>query len=210
MDAGDSFGMSGAGISGVDPKAVFAAYADRLAGALKRLDFNAVERLARALRDCWASGRQVFLIGNGGSAGNAMHLANDYVYAVAKSPGCGLRAHGLAANPSVVTCLANDEGFDSIYAIQLAVMARPGDVLIAFSGSGNSPNILRALEEAKRIGMTSFAVLGYSGGKAKMLADVPIHVAIDDMQVSEDLQMAIGHMIMQWLATQRDSLRSLE
>jgi D-sedoheptulose 7-phosphate isomerase len=195
-------------MSGADPKAMFAAYADRLADALKRLDLDAVERLAQALKACWESGRQVFLVGNGGSAGNAMHLANDYVYALSKRPGSGIRAHGLAANPSVVTCLANDEGYDSIYAIQLAVMARPGDVLIAFSGSGNSPNILRALEEAKRIDMTSFAVLGYAGGKAKALADVAIHVAIDDMQVAEDLQMAVGHMIMQWLYTQRDSVRA--
>lgn len=195
-------------MSGADPKATFAAYADRLAGALKRLDLDAVEQLARALRGAWESGRQVFLVGNGGSAGNAMHLANDYVYALSKRPGSGIRAHGLAANPSVITCLANDEGYDSVYAIQLAVMARPGDVLIAFSGSGNSPNILRALEEARRIGMTSFAVLGYSGGKARALADVPIHVAIDDMQVAEDLQMAVGHMIMQWLHTQRDAVQA--
>lgn len=200
--------MSGVAMSGADPKAMFATYTDRLAGALKQLDLDAVERLAQALKSCWQSGHQVFLVGNGGSAGNAMHLANDYVYALSKRPGSGIRAHGLAANPSVVTCLANDEGYDSIYAIQLAVMARPGDMLIAFSGSGNSPNILRALEEAKRIGMTSFAVLGYSGGKAKALADVPIHVAIDDMQVAEDCQMAIGHMIMQWLHTQRDQVQA--
>ena len=147
-----------------------------------------------------------FLIGNGGSAGNAMHLANDFVYALSKRIGSGIRAHGLAANASVVTCLANDEGYDQIFSIQLAVMARPGDVLICFSGSGNSPNILRALEEARRIGMCSYAVLGFSGGKAKALADVPIHIAIDDMQVAEDLQMAVGHIIMQFLQTQRDAV----
>jgi D-sedoheptulose 7-phosphate isomerase len=104
----------------------------------------------------------------------------------------------------VITCLANDEGYDQIYSLQLAVMARPDDVLIAFSGSGNSPNILKALEEGKRIGMKSYAVLGYSGGKAKALADVPIHFAIDDMQIAEDAQMVVGHMIMQWLHAQRD------
>ena len=80
---------------------------------------------------------------------------------------------------------------------------REGDVLITFSGSGNSPNIVKALEEAKKIGMTSYAVLGYSGGKAKALADVPIHFAIDDMQISEDAQVIIGHMLMQWLYAQR-------
>lgn len=191
-----------------EAKAMFSAYADRLAAALKQVNFDAVEQLARALRACWESGRQVFLIGNGGSAGNAMHLANDYIYALSKRPGSGIRAHGLAANSSILTCLANDEGYESVYAIQLAVMARPGDVLIAFSGSGNSSNILRALEEARRIGMTSFAVLGYSGGKAKSLVDVPIHIAVDDMQVAEDLQLAIGHMVLQWLYSQRDTVRA--
>jgi D-sedoheptulose 7-phosphate isomerase len=83
-------------------------------------------------------------------------------------------------------------------------MARPEDVLIVFSGSGNSPNILKALEEAKRVGMRSYAVLGYSGGKAKALADVTIHFAIDDMQIAEDAQLIVGHMIMQWLHAQRD------
>jgi D-sedoheptulose 7-phosphate isomerase len=193
-------------MTGSDPKATFLGYTDRLSAALRQLDFDAVERLATDMQRCWQEGRQVFLVGNGGSAGNAMHLANDYVYAMSKRIGSGIRAHALASNPSIVTCLANDEGYETVYSIQLAVMARPGDLLIAFSGSGNSPNILRALEEARRIGMTSYAVLGFSGGRAKALADVPIHVAVDDMQVAEDLQMAVGHMIMQWLYSQRDAV----
>jgi D-sedoheptulose 7-phosphate isomerase len=190
-----------------DPQALFAGYTDRLSAALKQLDLAKVERLARHLLECWKTGNQVFLIGNGGSAGNANHLANDYVYALSKRIGSGIRAHGLSANSPIVTCLANDEGYDQIYSIQLAVMARPGDVLICFSGSGNSPNILRALEEAKRIGMVSYSVLGFSGGKAKAMTDVPIHVPVDDMQVAEDLQMAVGHMIMQWLYAMRDEVK---
>ena len=83
--------------------------------------------------------------------------------------------------------------------MQLAVQARKGDVLIALSGSGNSPNIVKALEQAKTMGMRSYAILGYSGGKAKSLADVAIHFAVDDMQISEDLQLIVGHMLMQWL-----------
>lgn len=185
---------------------LFAAYADRLSDALRRLDLGAVQRLAEALLACWREGRQVFLVGNGGSAGNAAHLANDYIYALSKRIGSGIRAHALAANASIVTCLANDEGYDQVFSAQLAVMARPGDVLIAFSGSGNSPNVLRALEEARRIGMLSFAVLGYTGGRAKGLADVPIHVPVEDMQVAEDLQMAVGHMVMQYLHAQRDTV----
>lgn len=188
------------------PTALFDDYARRLSGMLQGLDWGPVERLAHEMRDCWATGRQVFLAGNGGSGANASHLANDFVYAVSKTAGSGLRIHSLVANPAIVTCLANDEGYDQVFALQLAVMARPGDVLIVLSGSGNSPNILRALEEARAIGMTSYALLGYSGGKAKALADVSIHFAIDDMQVSEDAQMIVGHMLMQWLFSQRGGI----
>ncbi|HLI14398.1 MAG TPA: SIS domain-containing protein [Alphaproteobacteria bacterium] len=174
-------------------------YAARLQAALRDADWGPVAQLADELRDCWSSGRQVFLCGNGGSAGNAIHLANDLLYGISKREGSGLRVHALSANASVLTCLANDEGYDAIFSLQLAVMAQPRDVLVALSGSGNSPNIIRALETAAQIGMRSFAILAYSGGKAKALADVPIHFAVDDMQIGEDLQLVVGHMIMQSL-----------
>lgn len=190
------------------PAKLFSNYAGRLGAALQSFDWTPVERLAYELRDCWQSGRQVFLCGNGGSGGNANHLANDLLYALSKTKGSGLRVHSLSANPSTLTCLANDEGYDQVFSLQLAVLARAGDVLVAFSGSGNSPNIVKALEEAKTIGMTSYAVLGYSGGKAKELADVPIHFAVDDMQIAEDAQMVIGHMLMQWLYAQRGEISS--
>ncbi len=188
------------------PGKLFGDYYKRFAALLESFDWSPVERLAYELRDCWQTGRQVFFCGNGGSGGNANHLANDYLYALSKMPGSGLRVHSLVANPSVLTCLANDEGYDQVFSLQLAVLARKGDVLIAFSGSGNSPNIVKALEEAKKIGMTSYAVLGYSGGKCKALADVPIHFAINDMQISEDAQMVVGHMLMQWLYQQRSEI----
>ena len=185
------------------PSKLFGAYSKRLAAALEALDWSPVERLAYDLLDCWQTGRQVFFCGNGGSGGNANHLANDFLYAFTKTPGSGIRVHSLSSNPSVITCLANDEGYEQVFSLQLAVLARPQDVLITLSGSGNSPNILRALEEAKRIGMTSYAVLGFSGGAAKALTDVPIHLEIDDMQIAEDAQMIIGHMLMQWLQERR-------
>jgi D-sedoheptulose 7-phosphate isomerase len=188
----------------LSPEVHCAAYWHRLAGAMEKFDWTPVGLLAEELLDCWRTRRQVFFIGNGGSNANAVHLANDLIYAVSKRHGSGLRAHALGANPSVLTCLANDEGYDKIYSMQLAVMAHPDDVLIAFSGSGNSPNILLALEEARKIGMRSYAVLGYSGGKAKALADTPIHLPIDDMQIAEDAQLIFGHMIMQWLSAHRD------
>lgn len=181
------------------PPAHFAEYSRRLGAVLAAFDWAPVCQLADTLLECWQSGQQVFLIGNGGSAGNAIHLANDLLYGVSRTAGSGLRAQALPANSAILTCLANDEGYDRIFALQLAVMGRPGDVLIALSGSGNSPNILQALKESRRIGMRSFAILGYSGGRAKAMADVPIHTPVDDMQIAEDVQLMIGHMVLQWL-----------
>ena len=188
------------------PNKLFRDYSKRLSAVLDVFDWSPVKRLAYDLHDCWQTGRQVFFCGNGGSGGNANHLATDFLYALSKTPGSGLRVHSLSANPSILTCLANDEGYEHVFSLQLAVLARKGDVLVTFSGSGNSPNILNALKEAKKIEMTSYALLGYSGGKAKVLADVPIHFNVDDMQISEDAQMIVGHMLMQWLYHQRGEI----
>lgn len=177
----------------------FQNYAARLQYILANSNWENVEQLGFDLHECWTSRRQVFLCGNGGSAANAVHLANDYLYGVANRTGKGMRAHALSANPAVLTCLANDISYEQIYAEQLAVLGEPGDLLIAFSGSGNSPNIQAVLKMAKKMDIRSYAVLGFSGGRCKELADVPIHFAIDDMQISEDLQLIVGHMLMQWL-----------
>ncbi len=185
-------------------------YGQRLNAAVQALPLPAVEALAEALMRCWRERRQVFIFGNGGSAGNAIHLANDYLYGISRQLGHALRVTALPANSAVLTCLANDEGYDGIFHRQLAVLAQPGDVAIAFSGSGNSPNIVKALEWCKAHGVQSFAVLGFSGGKAKALTDVPIHVAVDDMQISEDLQLIVGHMLMQWLYRHRDAVGTQE
>ena len=109
----------------------------------------------------------------------------------------------LSANPAVMTCLANDVGYEHVFSEQLAVQAEAGDLLIVLSGSGNSPNILCALEKAKVMGVKSYAVLGFAGGKSKQLADVAIHFPVDDMQIAEDMQLIVGHMLMQWLYTNR-------
>lgn len=182
-------------------------YSRRLSAALDRVDWNTVELLAEDLYDCWKTGRQVFIAGNGGSGGNAIHLANDFLYALSKMAGSGLRVHALPANQAVLTSLANDEGYENVFSLQLQVFARPEDVLIAFSGSGNSPNIIRALEAARAIGMRSYSVLAFTGGAAKALTDRPIHIEIDDMQIAEDVQLIIGHMLMQKLSAQRHTIR---
>lgn len=186
----------------------FTDYSRRLAATLEIFDWTPVEELATDLLDCWTTGRQLFVCGNGGSAGNANHVVNDLLYPVSKRLGSGIRAHSLSENPAVLTCLGNDEGYDNVYAYQLAVMANPGDILVVFSGSGNSGNILKVLEEARKRGVKSYAVLGYSGGKAKAMCDVPIHFALDDMQIAEDTQTIIFHMIVQWLYAQRDAVKA--
>jgi D-sedoheptulose 7-phosphate isomerase len=181
----------------------FAGYADRLNAVLATSDWSGVALLARDMKTAWQQGRQVFLCGNGGSAGNAIHLANDFVYGVAKRTGGGIKALALSANPAVMTCLANDVGYDHIYGEQLAVQGVEGDILIVLSGSGNSPNILNVLERARAMHIKSYAILGYSGGRSKNFADVAIHFPVDDMQIAEDMQLIVGHMLMQWLYDQR-------
>jgi len=114
-------------------------------------DWNDFSNLVTTLRRCWRENRQVFLCGNGGSAANAIHLANDLLYGVDKSAGRGLRVNALPANAAVLTCLANDIAYEDIFAQQLTVLSNPGDVLIVFSGSGNSPNIVRALIRHPRL-----------------------------------------------------------
>jgi len=184
-------------------------YANKLSNLLSSSEWSGVAQLGMDIQECWKAGRQVFFCGNGGSAGNAIHLANDFLYGIAKHTGAGLKVHALSANPAVITCLANDVGYDHIFSEQLAVLAEEDDLLIVFSGSGNSANIVRALEQASSMGVKSCAILGYSGGKCKSLADLSIHFPIDDMQIAEDMQLIVGHMLMQWLFQNRPDFNEI-
>jgi D-sedoheptulose 7-phosphate isomerase len=174
-------------------------YIDRLFSSLQMPAMSKIPLLLQAIRDAWDSGKTVYFCGNGGSAANAMHLANDFIYGAGKSRGIGIRVEALSSNPAVLTCLANDIGYENIFAEQLRVKANPGDVLVVLSGSGNSPNVVKALEVANARDMKTFAILGFSGGKCLELAQCPIHFEIDDMQIAEDLQLIVGHMCMQEL-----------
>jgi len=187
----------------IDAIEYFSEYSKRLQTILVDSEWIAVKQLAEDIQICWQEDRRVFLCGNGGSAGNAIHLANDFLYGIAKQSGGGLKVLSLSDNPAVITCLANDIGYDQIFSEQLAVQAKKGDLLIALSGSGNSPNIIRVIEQAKVMGVKSYAILGFTGGKCKKLVDVPIHFPINDMQIAEDLQIVVGHMLMQWLYINR-------
>ena len=178
-------------------------YLQRLQSCFSAEVLAAVETLAEELRLAWVDGRHVYICGNGGSAANAMHLANDLHYGIgACGPGPslpGLRVEALPANAGIITCLANDTGYANIYSYQLQVKGRPGDLLIVLSGSGNSSNVVKALETANALGMKTFAILAYSGGSCRELAQVPIYFQIDDMQIAEDTQLVVGHLCMQWL-----------
>ena len=178
-------------------------YLERLQGCFNKTNLEAVENLAKELHQTWIKGRNVYICGNGGSAANAIHIANDLHYGIgACGPGIkipGLRIEALPANAGVVTCLANDTGYENIYAHQLEVKSQKDDLLIALSGSGNSPNITKALETANNIGLKTFAILAFTGGKCKEVAKTVIHFEVDDMQIAEDTQLVVGHLCMQWL-----------
>lgn len=178
----------------------FLNYATRLQTVLSQCPWEKVLCLAETLRTAWQERQHVFLCGNGGSAANAMHMANDFLYGISKTDGRGLRVVALPSNPSVLTCLANDVSYTDIFSQQLAVLAQPGDILIALSCSGNSPNIIKAIQKSKEMRLKTFAILGYSGGKCLKLVDAAIHFPVDDMQIAEDCQQIVGHMLTSWLA----------
>jgi D-sedoheptulose 7-phosphate isomerase len=179
-------------------KNIIKTYLDKLYDVTERHDWQSTEYLSDVLFNSIEKRQQVYLCGNGGSAGNAGHLANDFLYGIAPN-GNSLNIEALSANSSVLTCLGNDMGYEHIFSHQLQVKANSGDVLIVLSGSGNSPNIIKALEIGNKLDMQTFAILGFQGGKAKDVAQHVIHFEIDDMQISEDLQLIVGHMLMKHL-----------
>ena len=174
-------------------------YVDKLSQVLKEIHWDSIESLYNDIHKAWMNNNTVFFCGNGGSAGNANHIANDFLYGIAKKHGEGLSAVSLSSNSSILTCLANDIGYDKIYSEQLSVYAKKNDILVVLSGSGNSANINSVLDEAKEMNVKSHAILGFDGGKALKKADNSIHLSINDMQIAEDSQLIIAHIIMQKL-----------
>lgn len=179
-------------------------YVSLLHNTLREVDSDALYSLAMDIERCIVEERQVFIIGNGGSAANAIHIANDFLFGARNASGVGLKIHALPANTSVLTCLANDIGYEEVFSFQLKTYANSNDILIALSGSGNSKNIIRAVEEAKRKEMKTYAILGYDGGLVKKMVNNVIHVDKNDMQISEDAQLIFFHVIMQILKNKRE------
>ena len=178
---------------------IFSNYSVKIQSVLGGRQWKDVLELAKVIEAIWLKGQRLYLCGNGGSAANAIHLANDFLYGVGGGTKAGIRVEALSANPAVLTCIANDVSYKDIFGIQLEAKGQTGDALVVLSGSGNSPNVVRALEVANERGMTTAAVLGYSGGLCLGLADMSVHFEVDDMQIAEDLQLIVGHMCMQWL-----------
>ena len=178
-------------------------YLSKLSKCFNKKIYQKIDLLAFDLLNAWENKRNIFLCGNGGSGANAIHIANDLLYG---SGACGegtklpgLRVDALTANQGIITCLSNDVGYENVFSHQLKVKGERGDLLIALSGSGNSQNIINAINTAKEIGIKSYAILGFKGGKCLEICDQPIHVEINDMQIAEDAQTIIGHICMQWL-----------
>lgn len=180
-------------------KKIFKNYKKNIEFQLSNIDVNKIVKIEKILLTAWKNNNKVFFCGNGGSAGNSNHMANDLLYVVAKNNQKGINAESLTANSSVITCLANDEGYESIFTEQLKTKANKKDVLIAFSGSGNSKNIINAITYANKKKIKTIAIVGFDGGKAKKIANLCIHIKVNDMQISEDFQTIIMHICTQSL-----------
>jgi D-sedoheptulose 7-phosphate isomerase len=163
--------MTMGGASTESVAVVSTSYFKQLQHLLERLDLGAVERVVNALRDVRDRGGQVFLAGNGGSAATATHLANDFGKATKVGGTRPFRALCLSDNVSWFSALANDEGYERVFAGQLENLAQPGDLLLVISASGNSPNLVRAVELARRLDVTTVAMLGFDGGVLKGQVD---------------------------------------
>lgn len=173
-------------------------YVSSLTDVLTQLDGKQVQALVDDLLIMQQSKGTLYICGNGGSAANAIHLANDFTFGISPD-GNALSVEALPANSAILTCLANDIGYDNIFSHQLKVKANQRDILLVLSGSGNSTNIINAIADANKLGMKTYAVLGFDGGAAKALVDQAFHFDISDMQIAEDTQVILGHILMKAL-----------
>ncbi len=174
-------------------------YVDELVGVLRALPLDALGRALDALEAAYREARQVFLAGNGGSAATASHMCNDLVWGVARLGLPGVRAVALSDNVALLTAVANDTSYAEIFVPQLTALGREGDLLVAISGSGNSPNVLRAVERAREMGMKTVGFLGFDGGRLRELVDVPVVVPSHDYGPVEDAHMMFDHLAIAYL-----------
>ena len=177
------------------------AYLDRLREELERIDAAAVERWADFVFDVWTRGRTLYLIGNGGSAAAASHLGVDLGKGTVATDNLRddshrrLRVVSLTDNVPWITAVANDLDYGQVFVQQLMSAAVDGDALMAFSGSGNSPNVVAAVDWANRHGLRTFGLTGFDGGKLKELQQDGVHVDLDDMGMVESVHVCLFHWV---------------
>jgi D-sedoheptulose 7-phosphate isomerase len=168
---------------------------ETLAQTLTRVPCEPIEEIVAVLQRARREGKRVLLMGNGGSAATASHFVNDLLKGATQPGQPRFKVMCLADNVSTLTAYANDTSYEMIFAEPLRALAEAGDVVLALSGSGNSPNVLRAMDAAKELGLTRLGLAGFAGGKLKAQCDVCVVVPSDSMQIIEDVHLAILHSV---------------
>lgn len=181
----------------------FHEYAEETARAWRSIEPIALDRAAATLLEAYTRGAAVFSCGNGGSASIANHLQCDHVKGVRTATDLTPRVVSLSTNVELLSAIANDYGYEEVFAYQLQSQSRPGDALIAVSSSGRSPNIVRALTWARGHDLQTIALTGFDGGAARTLADVSIHADCTNYGIVEDLHQAIMHALAQYIRQSR-------
>jgi D-sedoheptulose 7-phosphate isomerase len=170
-------------------------YIDDLQATLELLPIHLVDELVSILQEARLNQRQVFIMGNGGSASTASHFAADLGKNTRWSPLPDFRVLGLTDNMAILTAYANDEGYENVFAQQLASFVRPNDVVIAISASGNSKNVLHAIQLAKQVKARTIGLTGFDGGLLGSMVDVHIHIPSNIIEQVEDIHLIIEHMV---------------
>lgn len=170
-------------------------YAKEISDVLDRMAWADVEHVVQVLERAWLSGAQVFVMGNGGSASTASHVACDFGKNTVVPVMPRLRVISLNDNMATFSAYANDNGYESVFAEQLSTLARPNDVVLAISASGNSPNVLKGIETARVMQATTIGWSGYQGGKLAQMVDIPIVVPSNRIEQIEDIHLILGHMV---------------
>jgi phosphoheptose isomerase len=181
----------------------FDSYTEELSRAMKTIDPAAIDRAAGILVGAYLSGARMFSCGNGGSASIANHMQCDHIKGVRTTTDLRPQVLSLSTNVELLTAIANDTGYENVFVYQLQSQSAPGDVLVAVSSSGGSPNIVRALTWARDAGLHTIAITGFGGGTARSVAEVSIHVECTNYGVVEDLHQAIMHALAQYIRQSR-------
>lgn len=177
-------------------------YIRRVQKELDRVDQAEIQMMADWIYQAWDEGRFVFIVGNGGSACNASHMGEDLGKSTLRQDDLRdesrkrLKVLSLTDNVGWIMAVGNDCGYDQVFVQQLMNYGSAGDVLIAISGSGNSPNVLSAVDWANRHGMKTFGMTGYGGGKLKKMQQAGLHVPLDDMGMVESLHLTLFHWVL--------------